>query len=64
MSISPNLASYLTAAHNPSNYKSELLTDDMLLKVENEYQAVKKNLSVMQFYEKIFARLVKNIQML
>ena len=60
MSISPSLASYLTAAHNPFNFKSELFTDSMVSKLESDYQQVKENLSVMQFYEKIVAKSVNN----
>ncbi len=54
MGISKSLASYLRAAHDDlSIFTSLQMTQEQIEKLENEYQQVKKNMSVEEFYEKI-----------
>jgi len=53
MNISTSLATYLKAAYDPFFVNRNSNSDEFLLKLEMEYQQIKKNLTVEQLYEKI-----------
>ncbi len=56
MNISTELATYLKAAFDPFYVNRDSMNEEFLLKLEMEYQQIKKNLSVEQLYEKIAAK--------
>ena len=61
LGISPNLATYMRMAHDPYNIRADSFTPEMQLNLKAEYEDIKRNKTVEQFYEEIALKLAINV---